>query len=61
MKMYIADHQIRLIGKAWEVRHQLRRLVSESGSMPVFPQGKETLQTDSNSSRSGSHQRQGSR
>jgi hypothetical protein len=27
MKTYVNAHSIRLVGKAWEVRHQLRRLL----------------------------------
>jgi hypothetical protein len=30
MKSYIADDQYRLVGKAWEVRQQLRRMAKAS-------------------------------
>lgn len=28
MKQYIASNQLRLIGKGWEIRHQLKKLAS---------------------------------
>ena len=30
MKQYIAENQLRLVGKGWEIRHQLRRLAESS-------------------------------
>ncbi len=29
--MYVADNQLRMIGKAWEVKHQLQKLSSKFG------------------------------
>lgn len=26
MKQYVAQHHLRIVGKGWEVRHQLRKL-----------------------------------
>ncbi|MGN7455870.1 Z-ring formation inhibitor MciZ [Paenibacillus pasadenensis] len=32
MKMYIGEKELRLVGKAWEIRHTLRRLAREAGA-----------------------------
>lgn len=32
MKTYISNHEIRIVGKAWEVRHQLRVLLQKEQS-----------------------------
>ncbi|MDQ0058267.1 hypothetical protein J2T15_001045 [Paenibacillus harenae] len=32
MKQYVASNQLRLVGKAWEIRHQLRKLSASGGS-----------------------------
>ncbi|QJC51803.1 Z-ring formation inhibitor MciZ [Paenibacillus albicereus] len=32
MKMYIGEKELRLVGKAWEVRHALRKLAREAGA-----------------------------
>ncbi len=32
MKQYVASNQLRLVGKAWEIRHQLRKLSAAAGS-----------------------------
>ncbi|CAH0118628.1 hypothetical protein PAE9249_01118 [Paenibacillus sp. CECT 9249] len=31
MKSYIASNQMRLVGKAWEIRHHLRQWAKRSG------------------------------
>lgn len=34
MKQYIASNQLRLVGKGWEIRHHLRKLIAtEDGLM----------------------------
>lgn len=30
MKMYLGEKELRLVGKAWEIRHTLRKLSRES-------------------------------
>lgn len=35
MKQYVAPNQMRIVGKAWEIRHQLRKLAAESGHLPL--------------------------
>lgn len=32
MKQYVASNQLRLVGKAWEIRHQLRKLSAAGGA-----------------------------
>jgi hypothetical protein len=32
MKQYVASNQLRLVGKAWEIRHQLRKLSAAAGA-----------------------------
>ncbi|RCW51186.1 Z-ring formation inhibitor MciZ [Paenibacillus prosopidis] len=32
MKQYVVSNQIRLVGKGWEIRHQLRKLSASSAS-----------------------------
>lgn len=31
MKSYICDNQIRLVGKAWEIKHSLQTIVEQAG------------------------------
>jgi hypothetical protein len=32
MKSYMTDHHIRLVGKAWEIKHHLRNLLKQAPS-----------------------------
>jgi hypothetical protein len=31
MKSYVCDNQIRLVGKAWEIKHSLHTIVEQAG------------------------------
>lgn len=31
MKSYVSEKQIRLVGKAWEVKHQLQQMLQQGG------------------------------
>ncbi|MEF2244889.1 Z-ring formation inhibitor MciZ [Paenibacillus sp. IITD108] len=35
MKVYLIADQLRIVGKAWEVRHQLRKLTQQFGRAPL--------------------------
>ncbi|GKU79625.1 Z-ring formation inhibitor MciZ [Paenibacillus sp. L3-i20] len=37
MKQYIAPEHLRIVGKGWEIRHQLRKLAAASGGMKLVP------------------------
>ncbi|MFD1955808.1 Z-ring formation inhibitor MciZ [Paenibacillus thailandensis] len=37
MKMYVTDSQLRLVGKAWEIRHQLNKLAAQSNGIADKP------------------------
>jgi hypothetical protein len=35
MKVYLTGHQLRMTGKAWQIRHQLRKWQKENGELPL--------------------------
>lgn len=35
MKIYICANQLRMVGKVWEIRHQLRMLIKQHGDRNV--------------------------
>ena len=35
MKVYFFSNQLRIVGKAWEVKHQLRMLTRQFGTAPL--------------------------
>jgi len=35
MKVYFFSNQLRIVGKAWEVKHQLRKLARQFGTAPL--------------------------
>ena len=35
MKIYFFSNQLRIVGKAWEVKHQLRKLTRQFGTAPI--------------------------
>ncbi|WP_176444734.1 Z-ring formation inhibitor MciZ [Paenibacillus herberti] len=36
MKMYLGEKELRLVGKAWEIRHTLRKLSRETGEQRLL-------------------------
>lgn len=66
MKSYITDHHIRLVGKAWEIRHHLQMLLKqapyhhitlqESISILTRTAGPAAMQTPQQNKRQGKNQ-----
>ncbi|MGG1551701.1 Z-ring formation inhibitor MciZ [Paenibacillus ferrarius] len=54
MKSYIGDGQIRIVGKAWEVKHQLHKMMRQAGEGATVAEYIGALHRGSSSGRSGS-------
>lgn len=55
MKSYMSDKQIRLVGKAWEVRHQLQQMLQQAGPSVTVADYLAGLNTPMKSIAHGSH------